>query len=101
MPLHDTLLKDEVGAAIVVQQFANLRKHGNALVGIAPIVEKYSGQLSVWPPLANMNGHAVFDSREAPRLDNAAHHIGAHLGQPIAEHTQTFRREISADRCDE
>ena len=40
VPLHDTLLKDEVGAGAVVQQFANLRKNGDAFVGIAPVIQR-------------------------------------------------------------
>src|SRR4029078_11107170 len=83
------------------QQFAIFRKNRNAFVRIASIVKKYSGQLTVRAPLTDMDGHAVFDRRKTPRLNDAAHDVGANFGQPIAQHAKAFWSELGADRADE
>ena len=92
------LLQDQEGAVVVVQQLAGLRQHGDALGRIAPVVEENAEQLAVAAPFADMDGDAVFDRGETARLHDGAHHIGAHLGEPVAQHAQALRREIGADR---
>jgi hypothetical protein len=44
-----------------------------------------------------VNGHAVFDRRKTPRLNDAAHDVGANFGQPIAQHAKAFWSEVGAD----
>ncbi len=101
VPLHDAFLKNQKRSAIVVQQLADLGKNRDALVRIAPIVKENAGELSVWAPLANVDGDAVFDRGEAAWLYDAAHDVGTHFGQPVAQHAQPLRREICADRPDQ
>ena len=46
-----------------------------------------------------MDGDAVLDRSETARLHDRAHHIGVHLGEPVAQHAQSLRREIGADHA--
>src|SRR4030095_12185715 len=74
VPLHIPFLQYAVGAATRVPQFANLCKHGDALIGVPPVVEKDASKLSVWAALANVDGYAGFHSSEEARLKDCAHH---------------------------
>ena len=83
---------------VVVEQFADLGENGDALGRIAPVVEEDAEQLPVVAPLADVDGDAAFDRGEAAGLHDVAHDIGAHFGEPVAQHAQALGREIGADR---
>ena len=99
--LDGAVLQHQERALVIVDEFAGLRHHGQPFGPVALIVEKNAKQLSVRRPLAEKDGHALFELVEPPRLHDVAHDICAHGGDPVAQHAQTFGGEIRGDRANQ
>ena len=74
-----------------------LGEDGDALLRIAAVVQQQADEQAVGAALADVEGEARLDGDEAAGLHDVADEVGAHLGQPAAQHAQAFRRDIGAD----
>src|SRR6516165_7468585 len=57
--LYKAFLEDQISTTAIVKQFADFRQNSDAFVRIAPIVEVYSGKMSIWTSLANVDRDAA------------------------------------------
>ena len=89
----------EEGAVVVLHDLALLGDDGDALLGIAPVVDEDADQQAVGPALADVEGEAPLDRGEAAGLHDVGDEIGAHLGRPVAQLAQAHGRDIGADRA--
>ena len=98
VPLDAAIFQNQEAAVCVLHHLAALGNDGDALRGIAAVVHQQAHQKTVGPAFTDVESEALFDRGEAAGLHDVADQIGAHLGDPPAQHPKTFRRDKGADR---
>src|SRR5271155_3930129 len=70
-------------------------------LGIATVVEEDADQQSIGTPIGDVESKVTAYRRETTRLHDIAEDIGANLGSPIAQFTETKRRNVDRNSGDQ
>ena len=95
------VLQHQIGAVLVLQHRAMIGNDGDALLGIAAVVDEDAGENAAGLPFPDTNRQVLVELGETSGLQDVGQHVGRDLGVPLLDAAQAVGSKIGCDEDDQ
>ena len=95
------MFEHEERAIVVLYDLALLSKVSGWFIGIASIVDEYTDEQAVRPPVCDVEGEIAAHGGEAAGLHDIGEDVRAHLLTPVVQLAQAAWRDIGGNDGDQ